>query len=219
MKGTLISFLLIIFTSPPSLSQTDSGKNHAEWEVCFTAGFFTGGPAKGMNTALLDAGYDYKSAPENSTPKALGIYRSLNKSFRLGLNVAMLYQSLKTETDHHFCRFNTITFNPTLSYSLKGLAFIEAGPSLNSIAFLHSTNSSLENDVTHFKPGFIVRTGLEYPKKTLLRLRVEMQYCYGSTIDPVFSIESRQMQYFFTHVQTKLPVHYVYFGIGLGLRI
>jgi hypothetical protein len=47
-----------------------------------------------------------------------------------------------------------------------------------------------------------------------------MQYCYGGTINPYFSIENRYRQYIYTTIRAdNIPVNYFYFGIGLGLKL
>ena len=180
----------------------------------------TGGPGNDMNKFLINAGYDYNCKTKNRLPLAFGIVRAFSGNLGLGLNFNMFYPYLKTASPFDLCSFRTIAVSPLISYNYRNFIFFDAGPSLNSISYIHPTGGSLSNNEKYLKFGFTLKSGVEFPKTTKIHLRAEIQYFYGGTIDPYFSIENRYMQYTYTTLHAEnLPVNYFYFGLGLGLKL
>jgi len=84
--------------------------------------------------------------------------------------------------------FKTIVINPLISYNYKDVIIIGLGPALNDISYFHSTGSSITDGRDFFKPGLIIKSSLEYPKSSRAYVRIEMQYNFGSAIDPVYTV-------------------------------
>lgn len=220
MRNLLIIILLLVFCSKPALSQTESDRKALKWDINFTTGGVIGGPGNDMNKFLINAGYDYKCNTKNHLPLAFGILRTIRGNFGLGLNVNMFNQYLKTAAPFDLCSFRTIALSPLISYNYRNFVFFDAGPSINTISYIHPTGGSLTNNQKYLNFGFTLKSGIEYPKSTRIHLRAEIQYYYGGTISPYFSIENRYRQYIYTTIRAdNLPVNYFYFGIGLGLKL
>jgi hypothetical protein len=220
MRIFAIKILLLFLCSAPVLSQTGSDRKMIIWDINFTSGGVTGGPGNDMNNFLIDAGHNYSCHTVNRLPVVFSTYLSMTRNLRIGLNLSMFDQYLKPEYFNTLCSFKSIAISPLISYNYRNLIFLEAGPALNSISYYHSTGSSLNDDVKFMNPGFTFKSALEFPRKTKLYIRMEMQYSYAGEIDPRFSIENRYRQYMFTTLQAdNLPMSYFYYGIGLGFRL
>jgi hypothetical protein len=220
MRTLIIKFLLLVFCSIPALSQTESDRKAVKWNFNFTTGGVIGGPGKDMNKFLINAGYDYNCKTKNRLPFAFSIFRAISGNVGLGLNFNMFYPYLKTGAPFDLCSFRTIAVSPTISYNYKNFIFFDAGPSVNEVFYIHPTGGSLSNNEKYLKPGFTLKSGVEFPKTTRIHLRAEIQYCYGGSINPYFSIENSYRQYIYTTIRAdKIPVNYFYFGIGLGLKL
>lgn len=213
---------IIVFISSPVISlfsqnATDTGM--IKWDFSLTTGGVIGGPCISMRESLLHEGIDNELEVEtkNYLPIVLEAGWGINKYLRLSLNMNFLHQ----EMEKIGISFNTIVINPLISFNYRDFVFIGLGPALNAISYSHPTFSMVTEGGDYIKPGLILKSSVEYPKSTKAYLRVEMQYNYGSKIDPVYTIvgvgtsqtASRSVRL------DPFPANYFYAGIGLGFRL
>ena len=224
MRSLIFIVIIISIFSAYCFSQDNSEIRIAKWDFSLTTGGIIGGPCDPMRENLLHYGIDneLEMKTKNYLPFAFEANFAINKYLRLGLNMNMLHQDMEW-VDYDFVEyhFNTIVINPLLSFNYKNFVFIGAGPALNAISYSHPTNSSFTEGKDFIKPGLIVKSSLEYPKITRAYLRIEIQYNYGATIDPVYTIVGvGTSQYSTRSVRLDdFPVNYFYAGIGFGVRL
>lgn len=208
----LNQFCLCVF------SQKDPVKKEVKWDFSLTSGGIIGGPCNPMRESLLHYGIDNELEVEttNNLPLVFEAGWRINKYLRLSLNTNLLHQEMGKIKIY----FNTIVINPLLSYNYRDFIFIGAGPALNAVSYSH-TFMSAHDGRDFFKPGLIVKSSVEYPKTGSVYLRIEMQYNYGSRIDPVYTIVGvGTSQTLSRSVRLDpFPVNYFYAGIGLGFRL
>jgi hypothetical protein len=192
-----------------------------KWDFSFNTGWVFGGPSHAMKELLLNAGYNWDLQTKKYLPIEFEANRAISSYLRLGLNISMYNQDLKLkDMKFSWCNFNTIAFNPLVSFNYRNYVFFDAGPTINSISYSHPTTSTnLTDGGKYLKLGFTLKSILEFPKTTRIHLRLEMQYCYGGTINPYIRIENK-MQYTYTIIYLgNLHINYFYSGIGLGIRL
>jgi hypothetical protein len=215
-------FTIVILFSTPVISlfsqnATDSGM--IKWDFSLTTGGIIGGPCNPMRESLLHYGIDNELEVEtmNYLPIVFEAAWGIRKYLRLSLNMNILHQ----EMGKIKINFNTIVINPLISYNYRNFISIGLGPALNAISYSHPTFSMVNEGRDFIKPGLIVKSSLEYPKSTKAYLRIDMQFNYGATIDPFYTIigvgisqtASRSVRL------DPFPVNYFYAGIGAGLRL
>lgn len=221
-----LTVVIIILSVLPfcGFSQKDSDFRVIKWDFSLTTGGIIGGPCNPMRENLLHYGIDNEldMKTKNYLPVVFEAGLGIKEYLRLSLNMNMLHQDMERIeygiVEYHF---NTIVINPLISFNYRNFIFIGVGPALNAISYSHPTFSSVTEGRDFIKPGLIVKSSLEFPKKTRAYLRIEMQYNYGATIDPVYTIvgvgisqtASRSVRL------DDFPVNFFYAGIGVGFRL
>jgi hypothetical protein len=224
MRNLLLKILLLLFCSLPALSQTGSVTKTTSWDFSFTSGLVIGGPSPEMIDILHDSGHNWDLQTKSYLPAEFELNWTINHHLRVGVNLSILNQDLeRVELSVYkwsLCNFKTIAINPLISYNFGNVIFLDAGPSLNRISYFHGTGTSLTDNEDYIELGFTVKSILEFPKTSRIHFRLEMQYCYGGTINPDFNIENANRQYTFTTLHAdNLRICYFYSGIGFGIRL
>jgi hypothetical protein len=220
-KNLIFIFILLLFNTLQISSQSKYEARKLTWDFSISSGYFFGGPSNKLDDFLNSTGYNWELMRKNYLPLLFDINKAISSNLRVGLNICIFKQDLLWETNGWSnSNFNTVIVNPYLSYSYKGIVTLDAGPSINRVSFFHSTGTSLEDDETHLKAGFILKSNLKYPQKTRLYFQFETLYSYGGTISPYYHIENSTHQYTYPtlHVD-NLPINVFYVGFGLGIRL
>jgi len=220
-KNLLFIFILLLFNTLQISSQSKNDARKVIWDFSFSSGYFFGGPSNKLDNFLNNSGYNWELREKNYLPLSFDINKTISSKLRVGIYLCTLKQDLLWETyGWSNSNFNTIIINPYLSYSYKSIVSINAGPAINRVSFFHSTGTSLEDDETHLKAGFILKSNIKYPPKTRLYFQFETLYSYGGTISPYYHIENSTRQYTYTTLHVyNLPINYFYVGFGLGIRL
>ena len=220
MRYLLFTFLLLLFYTIQVSSQTNFNDRKVKWDFNISSGFNFGGPSHTLDKFLNNSGYNWDLRTKNYIPILFDINRTISSKLRLGINIYAFKQDLVWETmGWSNSKFKTIIINPYLSFNYKDFVFLNAGPAINNVSFFHSTGTSLEDDETYLKAGFILKNILKVPKKTRVYLQFEALYSFGGTISPYYHIENSTHQYTFTTLHAEnLPINYFYIGTGLGFR-
>jgi len=219
MKQLIVIVIILNLFSFCVFSQTDPVIKEVRWNFSLTTGGIIGGPCNPMRESLLHYGIDNELEVEttNNLPLVFEAGWRISKYLRLSLNMNLLHQEMEKIKIY----FNTIVINPLISFNYRDFVFIGLGPALNAISYSHPTFSMVTEGGDYIKPGLILKSSVEYPKSTKAYLRVEMQYNYGSKIDPVYTIVGvGTSQTLSRSVRLDpFPVSYFYAGIGLGFRL
>jgi hypothetical protein len=225
MRSLILTSIILIVFSADCFSQNNSSLRYTKWDFDLTTGGIIGGPCDPMLQKLLRNGINnsYESKTSNQLPVDFEANYAISKYFRLGLNINMLRQDLKwggCECADNFY-FKTIAANFLISFNFRDFIFIGAGPALNSIMYYHQQIMSATDGKDFFKPGLIIKSSVEFPKKTKVHFRFEVLYNYGAKIDPAYTIVGVGTSQTATR-RIRLddfPVNYFYAGIGLGFRL
>ena len=221
MKNLLFSFCLLLSNTLQLLSQHSFDVRNITWDFNVSSGYFFGGPGNNLDLFLNDSGYNWELKTKNYLPIVLDINKTISHKLILGFDFVFFEQDLIWETNGWSnTKFKTIIINPYLSYNFRDLVFFNAGPTINHVSFFHPTGTSLEDNESHLKAGFIFKNTIKFPQKTRLYLQFDVLYSYGGTISPYYHIENLTFQYTYKTLQAKnLPINYFYIGTGLGIRL
>ncbi len=219
MRCLLFTFLLLLFYTIQVSSQTNFDASKVKWDFTISSGFDFGGPSYKLDKFLNNSGYNWDLRIKNYIPVLFDIDRTISSKLRLGITICSFKQDLIWETIGLLnSRFKTIIIYPYLSLNYRDFIFLNAGPAINYVSFFHPTGTSLTDDETYLKAGFILKNSIKVPKKTRVYLQFETLYSFGGTISPYYHIETTHQSIFKTFHVENLPINYFYIGTGLGFR-
>jgi hypothetical protein len=221
MKNLLFLFCLLLSNTVHLFSQNNFDARNISWDFNVSSGYFFGGPCNKLDIFLNNSGYNWELKTKNYLPILLDINKTISRKIIVGFDFVFFEQDLMWEEyGWSNSNFKVTILNPYMSYNLKNVIFINAGPTINHVSFFHPTGTSLEDDESHLKAGFIFKNTIKFPPKTRLYLQFDVLYSYGGAISPEYHIENITHQYTYVTLKAKnLPLNYFYVGTGLGIRL
>jgi hypothetical protein len=224
MKHILFSILLSVIILINGFSQKDSETRITKWDFSLGTGGIIGGPCKAMDEKLLKLGIGmaWDARTKYFPPVVFEVNRRINNYLKLGLNFSRFQQDLewRNAPSETLYGFEIMALNPLISFNYKDFVYFGAGPTFNSIFYYQGNRSQYSGNGPHLGIGVTVKSFLEYPRKTRIHLRLEMQYSYGGEISDHYSDYIWPYPTRITNIPIRnLKVNYFYGGIGLGVRL
>ena len=217
-----IVFILAVFNLSV-YSQPEKEIRTTKWDFDIATGGIIGGPSQRMLVKLWHSGQglDWDVQTKTTFPLVIGADRRINNFLRLNLSASLFQQNLvHSKYEYREYNFKMATFTPSISYNYRDLFFIGAGPALVFTDYYHSTASSMFDEGKYLEAGFSVKTFLEYPRRTRVNFRAEVQYNYFRTINSQYTIVGVGISQYASRAIPiyNLHLNYFYFGFGLGVR-
>jgi hypothetical protein len=215
-KIYVVIIILLISDCQLTFAQSNPPIIKVKWDFIISTGIASGGPADDFKRSLFQSGYSQNLMTKRPLPFLMDTNWTFPKNIGLGINICFITQELYSGSTIN-SSFRTTIVNPYLSYNY-GIFSINAGPSLNKISYWHPTYSmGIADKESFLKAGFILKSSLNFPQKTLFFLHFEALYSLTGTISPDFRIK-KVPSYTLFHAE-GLSMNYFYGGIGLGIRL
>jgi opacity protein-like surface antigen len=218
MKNIIFLISFLILTTASLFSQVNSNDKQFKWNIEFTGGQLIGGPNQDLKTAVIEEGYTSDLVLNNKLSWSVDANRRIisNLRFDLVMSTSQCNMNFKIgNAEWLISKFRITTISPLLIYNFRDFIFIGGGPGIYLIRYLWY--DYMGQDGNYHKLGLLLKSTLEFPRKTRFFAKVDFQYRYIGSINNVpFSWQGRHGEIYYQ--SDKIGMNNIYFGFGIGIR-
>jgi hypothetical protein len=218
MRKILLILLVLALWTSQNNAQIQTTSKPLKWDLKVSIGFSVDNPTEKDFT-------NYGSWPPSAItsfhynlPWNLEVKRSLAKNITSGISIKKRGFEGTFFTQKQ--KFSSTGLSPLLLYNLKDLFLIGGGPSVYIVRHKdYNPNSILVYKMS--KIGFELTSSLRFPQKSRLYAELDASYCFVGKIKQfeftdVTAGSNDDVLFFYAR---NISMSYIYFGIGIGLRL